>query len=142
MLEAPKPFIPEPMARRGDVINTVHVAHKGRYVNAPSLHLIERINMKGEITGAISGKLLLEITYLPGQRVIEPHAFGRGADGQLLLRAYQVAGASASGEHENWKLFRLDRVTGLRVTDDPFDGPREGYKRGDKAMKGGIISEL
>lgn len=98
--------------------------------------------MEGDITAAIRGQFLLHINYEPGDRVIEPHAFGRGSAGQLLLRAYQVSGASASGEHEYWKLLRVDRILQLVVEADRFANPRDGYKRGDKAMKGGIIAEL
>jgi predicted DNA-binding transcriptional regulator YafY len=94
------------------------------------------------ITAAINRKQTLEIEYEPGWRVIEPHALGRSADGHLLLRAYQVKGASASGEHAHWKLFRVDRLRGVESDGGSFSGPREGYRRGDRAMKGGIIAEL
>lgn len=94
------------------------------------------------ITRSIADLRVLEINYDPGIRTVEPHAYGRGADGQLLLRAYQTAGASSSGEHEHWKLLRVDRIRNLRASNICFDGPRPGYKRGDKAMKGGIIREL
>lgn len=42
---------------------------------------------------SIIDRLLLRIFYDPGWRLIEPHAFGYGSSGQLLLRAYQVEGA-------------------------------------------------
>lgn len=99
-------------------------------------------DMSGTIDDAIRVRRVLELIYEPGSRKIEPHAYGRSADGHLLLRAYQIAGASASGEHEHWKLFRVGRIARLTGTDVHFDGPRPGYKRGDKAMKGGIIREL
>ncbi|MBU2581289.1 MAG: WYL domain-containing protein [Alphaproteobacteria bacterium] len=94
------------------------------------------------IVAAIESRTCIRIDYDPGDRLIEPHAYGRGEDGQLLLRAYQVAGASASGEHEHWKLFRVDRVRDIEPTDQPAFVPRPGYKHGDSAMKGGIIAEL
>lgn len=94
------------------------------------------------IVAAIESRACLRINYDPGDRLIEPHAFGRGKDGQLLLRAYQVSGASASGEHEHWKLFRVDRVRNIESTDQQAVAPRPGYKRGDRAMTGGIIAEL
>lgn len=94
------------------------------------------------ITAAITNTKTLSIYYEPGLRLIEPHALGRGSEGQLLLRAYQVSGASASGEHEHWKLFRLDRMGSVTPDDTPSEAPRPGYKRGDKAMKGGIIAEV
>lgn len=94
------------------------------------------------ITAAIQNQTCLRIWYEPGERLIEPHTLGRGSDGQLLLRAYQVSGASASGEHEHWKLFRVDRMRDAARDDTPSEAPRPGYKRGDKIMKLGIIAEV
>ncbi len=59
---------------------------------------------------AIRERMVLTLYYEPGERIIEPHAYGLSAEGKPLLRAFQTAGASASGEHENWKLFRVDRI--------------------------------
>jgi hypothetical protein len=98
--------------------------------------------MEGDISGAIRAKRVLVLDYPPGERIVEPHTFGRGSDGQLLLRAYQTDGASASGEHQHWKLFRLDRARSILLGAPIFAGPRPGYKRGDSVMKGGIIAEL
>ncbi|MGD9786099.1 MAG: WYL domain-containing protein [Hyphomicrobiaceae bacterium] len=94
------------------------------------------------IKAAIEGRSCLRINYHPGERLVEPHTLGRGSDGQTLLRAYQVSGASASGEHEHWKLFRLDRVNSVEPAATPSDAPRPGYKHGDSIMKGGIISQI
>ena len=98
--------------------------------------------MLGLLKTAIEERKSLEIYYDPGTRIIEPHALGYSKDGNPLLRAYQVSGASSSGEHENWKLFRVDQIKAANDNGASFDGPREGYKHGDKAMKGGIIREL
>lgn len=95
-----------------------------------------------KIVEAIRTKKRLRIFYEPGERLIEPHALGKGSNNQILLRAYQVEGASASGEHEHWKLFRLDRIRALTPDGSPSLAPRPGYKRGDKHMKGGIVEEL
>jgi hypothetical protein len=94
------------------------------------------------IADAIRNKRCITFNYSPGIRYIEPHALGRSAAGDLLLRAYQTDGASASGEHEHWKLFRIDKCGGQESNGDTFLGPREGYKQNDKAMKGGIIAQL
>ena len=94
------------------------------------------------LTAAIQNRRVIQIVYEPGPRIIEPHALGRSTDGNVLLRAYQVEGASSSGEHEHWKLFRIDKVQCAEPTGGTFAGPREGYKRGDRHMKGGIIAEL
>lgn len=94
---------------------------------------------------AIDKGITCEIAY-DGQRIIEPHALGRGSEGQYLLRAFQREGDSTSTptkEGFGWRLFRLSALNWARPRPDiPFDGPREHYKRGDKAMKGGIIAEL
>ena len=94
------------------------------------------------ITAAINQRNVVRLTYPPGVRLIEPHAFGWSSDRKLLIRAYQTEGASASGEHAHWKLFRVDRAESIDLSGDIFDGPRPEYKRGDRAMKGGIIAEL
>lgn len=98
--------------------------------------------MKNQIIEAIRTKRVLSIYYEPGERLIEPHTLGHGSEGQILLRAYQVEGASASGEHEHWKLFRLDRLSRVTPSATSSLAPRTGYKRSDKAMKGGIIEEM
>jgi len=98
--------------------------------------------MESVFVNAIRELTVVEFYYPPGMRKIEPHAIGRGSSNQLLVRAFQTEGASASGEHENWKLFRLDKAGNTDFAGEHFAGSRPGYKRGDKAMSGGIIEEL
>ena len=98
--------------------------------------------MKHEIANAIMSLTKLRVRYDPGERTIEPHALGLSKDRNLLLRAYQTEGASASGEHVNWKLFRVDQLSIVDSDLGAFEGPRPGYRQGDKAMRGGIIREL
>lgn len=98
--------------------------------------------MDDVIANAIKDRERLSFNYPPGARTIEPHALGWSSDGHVLLRAFQTEGASSSGEHENWKLFRLDRAGATTANGENFPGPRAGYKRNDKAMKGGIIEQL
>lgn len=98
--------------------------------------------MREVIRRAVLEQRCLVLIYEPGPRIIEPHAYGYGSDGQILLRAYQIEGASASGEHEHWKLFRDDRIINVSLHGTTFEGPREGYKENDKAMKRGIIAQL
>jgi hypothetical protein len=94
------------------------------------------------LTTAIRNKLVVRLDYPPGVRFIEPHALGYGKDGHILLRAYQVSGASASGESPNWKLFRVDKCLLIELTDALFPTARPLYNAADKAMKGGIIACL
>lgn len=94
------------------------------------------------ISQAIAERRVLSVVYPPGLRLIEPHVLGRSANGDPLLRAYQREGASASGEHEHWKLFRVDRIVSAALTEISFADPRPLYNRDDKAMKGGIIARV
>lgn len=94
------------------------------------------------VVEAIRSCRVLVIDYDPGRRWVEPHALGYSSEGHVLLRAFQREGASASGEHINWKLFRMDRMRQTHDGGALFSGPRPLYRRGDSAMKGGIIAQL
>jgi hypothetical protein len=94
------------------------------------------------LTRAIQNKLVINLDYEPGWRVIEPHALGYSSDRKILLRAYQLAGTSASNEPTGWKLLRVDRIKEIGPEGSSFSELREGYTRGDPAMKGGIIAQL
>jgi predicted DNA-binding transcriptional regulator YafY len=94
------------------------------------------------LISAIKGRRLVSLWYDPGVRVVEPHALGYGADGQLLLRAFQVGGASASGQPSHWKLFRLDRMRDAALNGQSFRQPRPDYQRDDRAMTRGIIAQI
>jgi predicted DNA-binding transcriptional regulator YafY len=94
------------------------------------------------LVAAIEGRRLVSIWYAPGVRVVEPHALGYGSDGQLLLRAFQVAGVSASGQAVHWKLFRLDRIRDAKLNGGSFTKPRPEYQRDDRAMTRGIIAQI
>jgi predicted DNA-binding transcriptional regulator YafY len=98
--------------------------------------------MQPVLIAAIEGRRLVSFWYDPGVRVVEPHTLGYGSDGQLLLRAFQIEGASASNQRFNWKLFRLDRMRDASFNGRSFPAPRPEYKRDDRAMKRGIIAQL
>ena len=76
--------------------------------------------MNRSIQTAINERRLIRLDYDPGQRIIEPHAYGSSNDGNELLRDFQVEGASASGEHHHWKLLRVDRINSMTVLDETF----------------------
>ena len=95
--------------------------------------------MRDILVNAIKQMYRLKIFYDPGIRFVEPHVIGHGSSGQMLLRAFQVEGASESGEHTAWKLFLVDRIYTATVLPEQFSEPRLGYNPDDSAMKGGII---
>jgi hypothetical protein len=94
------------------------------------------------IIRAIIERGLLGIYYEPGARIIEPCAYGLSREHHGLLRAFQTAGASTSGKHVNWKLLRTDKITQIDMLAARFDRPRPEYRRGDKAMVGGIYCQI
>ena len=94
------------------------------------------------IIEAIKNRQVLRIWYEPGERIIEPHCYGESTDGNELLRAYQTSGASESGEHSDWKLFRVDRIKSITPTSEAFSGPRPEYNPDDSAMRSEIFAHL
>ncbi|MHA6287888.1 hypothetical protein [Maricaulis sp. CAU 1757] len=98
--------------------------------------------MVDHIKDAIARRIRIHVHYGAGYRLIEPHALGISTTGNWLLRAYQVSGASASGEAEGWKLLRFDRFGPFSTEpEEPFS-PRPGYRRDDPVMKGGIVAQI
>jgi hypothetical protein len=98
--------------------------------------------MNRTILLAIRERRLLCLHYAPGMRIVQPCAYGRSSEGNDLLRAFQTSGASASGEHVHWKLFRVDRIQQMQLLLEQFLSPPLDYHANDKAMRGGIYCQL
>lgn len=90
--------------------------------------------MNSTICSAIRSKRVIRFFYDGGFRTVEPFCHGESKDGNALLRAYQRAGYSQSGQAVGWKLFRLDNISNLAVTDETFSGSRLEYNPEDPAM--------
>lgn len=86
------------------------------------------------IPAAIHNKQLLSFNYHGYSRTVEPHTYGVDTKGHRALRAYQVGGSSDSGEFTGWKIFHVDEIMGMSALPAQFAGPRQGYKRDDKAF--------
>lgn len=83
---------------------------------------------------ALNAKRCLDVRYDGYSRIVEVHAVGTTADGDPIMRVWQVSGGSVSGERVGWKLMRLDKTWGYGVSNEPSQAPRRGYVRGDKAI--------
>src|SRR5262245_15665512 len=90
--------------------------------------------MNALLCQAIRGRRIVRFFYDGGIRDVEPHGHGCSKDYNDLLRGYQVAGYSRSGDPVGWKMFRFDRASGLMVTDTRSPGPRPEYDRDDDSM--------
>jgi len=67
------------------------------------------------------------------QRIVEPYAHGVTKQGNEALRGYQIGGSSES-KIPGWKLFLVERMSGLTITDQSFKGSAPGYAHGDTAL--------
>jgi hypothetical protein len=82
---------------------------------------------------AIQSRWAIKFIYDGCFRLAEPYLAGSAKSGKRLLRAYQLAGQSQSGQPQGWKLFDIDEMTGIVVTDQPFI-LRPEYNPNDRAM--------
>lgn len=85
---------------------------------------------------ATAGKaaLCLSLEYGGLTRLVEVHAVGKSRAGHRLMRVWQVDGGSRSGQPVGWKLMRVDEARNLSISEQRSQAPRDGYRRGDRAM--------
>ncbi|MEM5871894.1 MAG: hypothetical protein QW051_03405 [Candidatus Aenigmatarchaeota archaeon] len=87
------------------------------------------------ICEAIKSKRIIKFNYDGFERVVEPHTCGiHKATGNVVLSAYQVGGYSSSEKIPYWRLYVVDKITDLEITNEIFIEPRPGYRRGDSRM--------
>jgi len=84
---------------------------------------------------ALRVRKCLEVRYDGFTRVVEVHAVGITAEGDAVMRVWQVRGGSVSQEPVGWKLLRLDEARSLGVLAEDSAAPRPGYRRDDAAMR-------
>ena len=91
--------------------------------------------MNHTIVQAIQEKKLLSLTYDNISRVVEPHIYGKSANGKEYLRCYQIKGGHKSSTKHDWELLEVSKVTSLSETGDCFLNARPDYVRSDKRIK-------
>jgi predicted DNA-binding transcriptional regulator YafY len=94
--------------------------------------------MNNTISEAIRNRRIIRFLYADEagnihKRVVEPYAYGVTKQGNEAIRCYQIGGSSET-EIPGWKLFLVDRMTGLIITDETFEGCAPGYAHGDKGL--------
>ena len=119
--------------------------------NIKNLRVLNEWVNRNDVVDAINNNDVVYIYYAGdntinrGFRTIEPYCLGiHKKTGNLVLRAYQQAGASdtkrnATREADkipNWRLFRLDGITSFMKTFKKFDStnPRPKYNPNDSDM--------
>lgn len=96
--------------------------------------------MNATICQAIRDKNVLELPYHGYSRIVEPHAYGRDRNGDEILRCFQTAGGSDSGEGIGWKILKVNEIYSLHHANKSF-AQRPEYRPNDKAMVN-IFSQL
>lgn len=90
--------------------------------------------MNPKVCEAIKTRSIVEFDYHGEKRIVEPHCHGISKKGNEILRGYQIGGGTVSGDPSNWRLFNIEDVINLKITDETFDGPRTDYNPNDKGM--------
>lgn len=93
------------------------------------------------ISQAIAGRKVLRFDYAGLPRIVEPQTYGLDRLGQRMLVAFQVSGASKSGDPHGWKTFRQSSISKLVVGNETFSAPAPGYQR-DDGLFASIISQV
>jgi hypothetical protein len=95
------------------------------------------------IADAIAHRREVEFVYDGLRRVVIPAALGYSQLGKLALRGYQVAGESRSGlaHGHQWRLYSVDKIQGLYVTEEHFADAPPGYRRSDSQLRT-ILAQL
>lgn len=108
--------------------------------------LITEIAAISDMTSSIKKRNLVTIYYDgndnggKGYRTIEPVCLGFSKKDNMVLRAWEVEGASYSAKNKGnflpgWRLFRVDKIFTYKPTIDKFNTVRPNYNpTGDKSM--------
>lgn len=93
--------------------------------------------MEELIIKAIKNKNILQFIYDDKLRIVEPHVFGTSTkvNSSDLLRAYQVMGGSNSDNDLGWRLFSIDKIDDISLSENTFDVARKYYNPDDSAME-------
>ncbi|HYD96158.1 MAG TPA: hypothetical protein VEC01_12595 [Noviherbaspirillum sp.] len=90
--------------------------------------------MNPTICNAITGRRVLELRYHGYSRIVEPHIYGTDRHGDEVLRCYQLAGGSESGERAGWKMLKVRDAQVVHLTETQFL-VRPEYRRDDKVVR-------
>lgn len=90
--------------------------------------------MNPTIDQAVKEKRVLELRYHGYSRIVEPHIYGKDKNGEEVVRCYQLAGGSESGERAGWKLLKMKDVVLVHLAETHFV-PRPEYRTEDAVVR-------
>ena len=114
--------------------------------------LITEIAAISDMTSSIEKRNLVTIYYAgndnggKGYRTIEPVCLGFSKKDNMVLRAWEVEGASYSAKNKGnflpgWRLFRVDKIFTYKPTLDKFNTVRPKYNpTGDESMNRVLVN--
>jgi len=91
-----------------------------------------RTNAQELLCQAIEKRRMVTFQYHWHFREVEPYLVGtHEEEGEMMVRTFQVGGESESGGLPDWRLFRLERMSDVNVTDECFQPRRSQYEPND-----------
>ncbi len=88
-----------------------------------------------KLAEAIVWRKVIIFKYKGEKRIAEPFKIGiLRRNNRIYLEAWQLAGYSKSGKLPPWRLYRIERIKALEVTDIEAASYRPGYKPTDLRM--------
>ena len=73
------------------------------------------------LNNAIDQKLLVKFNYDTCQRLVEPHILGETNKGNLILKAYQIAGSTKRSKVPSWGSFTIGKIQNLELVETSFE---------------------
>lgn len=91
--------------------------------------------MNDLICQAIRDRIVIQFNYDGQLRIVEPFTLGYHKDtDNLVLSAYRVGGYSKSDSEPPWRLYIVQDIRGLSLTDRQAQSHRAGYNSRDSRM--------
>jgi hypothetical protein len=98
--------------------NRIEAGHRQRVTSLQTV----QASVDTLLRTAIQHRLMVRLSYLNKDRIVEPHDYGI-QKGCLRLLAYQVGGSS-SGRLPNWRCMDVDRISHVQLLNRTFHGGR------------------
>jgi hypothetical protein len=87
------------------------------------------------ICQAIKERIVIQFLYEGQPRIVEPFTLGYHKDtGNLVLSAYRVGGFSKSQSDTPWRLYIIDDIRNLSLSNSQAKSYRKGYNPSDSRM--------
>lgn len=83
---------------------------------------------------ALRTRSVLALRYNHHHRLVEVHVVGISRNRHEIMRAWQIAGGSVSGNPVGWKMIHLANATEAHITKQKSQAPRPDYNPDDPAM--------